>query len=73
MVPYANPQLIDPWTQMVPFSFGIVIVLLAVSVVGSRVAKNEELLSPTISSPVLATLNLVTPELLAANKSPLFV
>ncbi len=58
---------------MVPASFGIVIVLFAVSVVGSRVAKNEELLSPTISSPVLATLNLVVPEALAASKSPLFV
>lgn len=58
---------------MVPFSFGIVIVLFAVRVVGSSVAKNEELLSPTINSPVFATLKRVTPEAEAEIKSPLFV
>jgi len=58
---------------MVPVSLGIVMVLLAVSVVGSSVAKKEELLSPIVSSPVFCTLNLVTPDEEADRRSPLFV
>ncbi len=73
MTPYANPQLIDPWVHTVPSSFGRVRVLFWVSVVGSRVVKNEDVLSPIDSSPVLATLNLVVPEAEADRISPLFV
>lgn len=46
---------------------------MEVRVVGSRVTKKEEALSPIESSPVLATLNLVVPEALAEIKSPEFV
>jgi hypothetical protein len=72
LVPSAKPQDRDPCTQTVPFSSGRVRVLLVVSVVGSRVVANAELLSDITNSPVLATLNLVTPDALAAIISPLF-
>ncbi len=73
MVPTENPQLAEFCRQTVPFSFGSVMVLLAVRVVGSRVAKKAEALSPIESSPVLATLNLVVLEADAENRSPEFV
>ena len=65
--------MIEFCRQTVPASFGRVSVLLAVNVVGSKVAKNVELLSPIESSPVLATLNLVVPAALATSRSPEFV
>ena len=73
MVPTANPQFVEDCKHIVPASFGIFIILLEVSVVGSRVAKNEEVLSPTTSSPVFCTLNLVVPDALAERRSPLLV
>jgi hypothetical protein len=48
-------------------------VLLAVRVVGSRVAKKEEVLSPTTTSPVFWILNLVVPEEEAVKISPALV
>jgi hypothetical protein len=71
-VPRANPQFIDPCTQIVPFSLGRVNVLSAVSRAGLSVVLNADALSPITTSPVLVTLNLVVPEEEAAIISPLF-
>ena len=46
---------------------------MAVRVVRSKVPKKAELLSPSRTSPVFATLNLVVPDALAAMISPAFV
>ena len=73
MAPIANPQLDDPEIQNAPDSLGRVYVRSCVNVARSNVPKNVEVLSPNTSSPVLATLNLVVPEELAAIKSPAFV
>ena len=73
MVPKANPQLAEFWKQNVPDASGRVKVLFWVNVARSIVPKKEEVLSPKTTSPVLATLNRVVPEALAAIRSPEFV